>query len=320
MSTLALIGLGSNLGDRKATLDAAVAALAATPGVDVRAVSSYHVTEPVGGPGGQPAYLNAAVALETTLDPLALHGRLRAIEAEAGRVRRVRWGERTLDLDLLTFGDRILDTPGLSIPHPRMAVRRFVLAPVAEIAPDEIEPITLRTMSELLANLDRRPSFVDIAALDHPEGAAIVRRVARDLGVQPLLPTTTENDLESIRRDAGDLAASLELAARHEDRWIVSGADIPGRIRRWRDEKVREVRRTGVPRDRRAVERDQAIIDSFPQTGGDRPHPTFCVFFPEGWGRDSLLGSREPVLLFSPRADPSEVAEEMVACCRATRS
>src|SRR5262245_60612790 len=93
MSTLALIGLGSNLGDRKTILDTALATLAATPGVTLRAASRYHETAPVGGPSGQGAFLNAAASLETTLDPFALHARLRRIEAEAGRVRHVRWGE-----------------------------------------------------------------------------------------------------------------------------------------------------------------------------------------------------------------------------------
>src|SRR3712207_3797775 len=113
----ALIGLGSNLGDRRAILDAAGAALAATPGVVVRAVSSYHQTEPVGGPGGQGAFLNAAAVLTTTLDPHALLGLLREIEARAGRTRSVRWGERTLDLDLLLVYGRRIDTPELSAPH-----------------------------------------------------------------------------------------------------------------------------------------------------------------------------------------------------------
>src|SRR4051794_2403286 len=108
MPVLSLVGLGSNLGERAARLDAAVAALAATPGVVVRARSQDHETEPIGGPAGQGPFLNAAVALETTLGPRDLHRRLRTIEAEAGRVRAVRWGERTLDLDLLLFGDQTI--------------------------------------------------------------------------------------------------------------------------------------------------------------------------------------------------------------------
>src|SRR2546421_110453 len=113
MAILAQIGLGSNLGDRKAQLDAAVAALAEAPGVAVRAVSSYHQTEPVGGPAGQDAFLNAAATLETALDPLDLLRLLHDVERRAGRVRAVRWGERTLDLDLLLFGDRIIATGGV---------------------------------------------------------------------------------------------------------------------------------------------------------------------------------------------------------------
>src|SRR4051794_25822954 len=110
MGTLALIGLGSNLGDRKANIDLAIAALSETPGVTVRAISSYHETAPVGGPGGQGAFLNAAASLDTALDPHALLRHLQQMENRAGRVRSVRWGERTLDLDLLLFGDLVLDT------------------------------------------------------------------------------------------------------------------------------------------------------------------------------------------------------------------
>jgi 2-amino-4-hydroxy-6-hydroxymethyldihydropteridine diphosphokinase len=157
MSSRALIGLGSNLGDRHATLEGAIAALDATPGVRVRRVSAFHETEPVGGPPGQRAYLNAAAALETTLDPLELLHVLQTIEARFGRVRTVRWGERTLDLDLLLFDDRVIQTPALSIPHPRLTERRFVLEPLAEIAPQAVEPRTGRTVSELLGELNRVP-------------------------------------------------------------------------------------------------------------------------------------------------------------------
>src|SRR5690349_14455782 len=99
MDTLALIGLGSNLGDRKANLDAAVAELGRSPGIEVRAVSSYHETPPVGGPDGQGAFLNAALLLDTSLGPEALLARLHEVERGAGRVREVRWSARTLDLD-----------------------------------------------------------------------------------------------------------------------------------------------------------------------------------------------------------------------------
>jgi 2-amino-4-hydroxy-6-hydroxymethyldihydropteridine diphosphokinase len=153
MSSIAMIGLGSNLGDRRAMLDGALAALAEAPGVRVGRVSTYRETDPVGGPAGQGRYLNAAAALETTLDPFDLLRVLQAIEARFGRVRTVRWGERTLDLDLLLFGDRIIGTPELTVPHPRLAERRFVLEPLAEIAPDAVEPRTGRPVSDLLRAL-----------------------------------------------------------------------------------------------------------------------------------------------------------------------
>jgi 2-amino-4-hydroxy-6-hydroxymethyldihydropteridine diphosphokinase len=163
VSTLTLIGLGSNLGDREATLEAATTLLRDSPGIAVRAVSSYHETAPAGGPAEQHTYLNAAAALETREDASSLLGRLREIEACLGRVRTVRWGERTIDLDLLLFGDAIIDTPEVTVPHPRMAVRRFVLAPMAEIAPEAVDPLTRRTVADLLANLDRRPGVVALA-------------------------------------------------------------------------------------------------------------------------------------------------------------
>src|SRR5947209_4632176 len=101
MSSRALIGLGSNLGDRRASLAGAIAALSESPGVQVLRVSSFRETEPVGGPPGQGAYLNAAAVLATTLDPFELLRVLQGIEAQSGRVRTVRWAARTLDLDLL---------------------------------------------------------------------------------------------------------------------------------------------------------------------------------------------------------------------------
>jgi 2-amino-4-hydroxy-6-hydroxymethyldihydropteridine diphosphokinase len=151
MGTVALLGLGSNLGDRKAELDAAVSALTEAPGIVLRKVSRYHETAPVGGPEGQGDYLNAAAAVETTLEPLELLHVLQEIEHRAGRVRTVRWGPRTLDLDLLLFGDQVIATEELQVPHPRMAERLFVLAPLAEIAPGAVDPVTGRTIAELLA-------------------------------------------------------------------------------------------------------------------------------------------------------------------------
>jgi 2-amino-4-hydroxy-6-hydroxymethyldihydropteridine diphosphokinase len=129
----AYVALGSNLGDREAHLAHAVTALRATPGVEVEALSSVRETAPVGGPP-QGAYLNAVVELRTQLTARALLERLLEIEAEAGRVRGPqRNAPRTLDLDLLLYGDEQIDEPGLVVPHPRMQQRGFVLEPLAEL-------------------------------------------------------------------------------------------------------------------------------------------------------------------------------------------
>lgn len=130
----AYIGLGSNLDDPWAQLDRAVAALAQTPGINVRQTSSIYRTAPWGDTD-QPAFLNAVVHIDTSLGPMQLLTELRRIEAAAGRRRVRRWGPRTLDLDLLVFADTVCDTAELQLPHPRMHTRAFVLVPLAELAP-----------------------------------------------------------------------------------------------------------------------------------------------------------------------------------------
>ncbi|MCS7167306.1 MAG: 2-amino-4-hydroxy-6-hydroxymethyldihydropteridine diphosphokinase [Gemmatales bacterium] len=156
MSVIAYIALGSNLGDRQAHLDAALTQLRQTPGLRVLAVSRYWETDPVGGPPGQPRYLNAVCAVETDLSPQELHRELLRIESSQGRQRGERNAPRTLDLDLLLYGDEILQTAELTVPHPRLHQRAFVLGPLAELAPTLVHPVLRRTVVELLAGLTRQ--------------------------------------------------------------------------------------------------------------------------------------------------------------------
>ena len=157
----AYVGVGANLGDREETILAAIDLLAVQPGVDVVGVSALRETEPW-GPVEQPPYLNGAVALETDLAPRDLLDVLLDVEQSFGRDRamEVRWGPRTLDLDLLLHGDLVRDEPGLALPHPRLHERRFVLEPLADLDPALVVP-GRGTVAELLASLDARPAPPD---------------------------------------------------------------------------------------------------------------------------------------------------------------
>lgn len=145
----AYIGVGTNLGDRWAHLALAARALAAAPRVALVRASRVVDTAPLGPP--QPRFLNAALELETGLPPRQLLRVLQAVEREALRRPSVRWGPRSLDLDLLLMGDLQLAEPGLRLPHPGLAARRFVLAPLAELCPGQVVPGNGRTVAALLA-------------------------------------------------------------------------------------------------------------------------------------------------------------------------
>ncbi len=147
------LALGSNLGDRQAYLDRAILRLRAEPGIVVRRASSYYETAPVGGPAGQGAYLNAAVEIETTLSPEQLLQRLLEIERQFGRTRSERNAPRTLDLDILLIDSLVRAAPDPIVPHPRLHERRFVLEPLAEMAPWLMHPVLNKSMAELLADL-----------------------------------------------------------------------------------------------------------------------------------------------------------------------
>jgi 2-amino-4-hydroxy-6-hydroxymethyldihydropteridine diphosphokinase len=144
----AAIALGANLGDTVATLNSAIAVLAQHPNITLISRSSWYQTAAVGPP--QPDYINGCIVIETELEPQELLTLLLTIEDQFGRVRQERWGARTLDLDLLLYSDRTLSTPHLELPHPRMAIRAFVLVPLAEIAPTWIDPISSRSIEQLV--------------------------------------------------------------------------------------------------------------------------------------------------------------------------
>jgi 2-amino-4-hydroxy-6-hydroxymethyldihydropteridine diphosphokinase len=149
-----LVALGSNVGDRAEHLRSAVDALAGLPRTHLAARSSWHETQPEGGPAGQAPFLNGAALLSTSLSPEKVLAEFHRIETMLGRVRAERWGPRTLDLDLLLYGQEVRQADELTLPHPRMTSRRFVLAPAAEVAPWMVHPTSGWVVAQLLARLD----------------------------------------------------------------------------------------------------------------------------------------------------------------------
>ena len=177
-----LIGLGANLADRTATLQRAVELLAAEARVSCVALSGNHQTRPVGGPPNQGAYLNAALVVETSLPAEGLHQVLQRIENELGRTRGQRWAARTIDLDLLLYGDAIVNTHELAVPHPRMTFRRFVLEPAVEVAADMVHPLSGSTLAEMLERLDAGADYVAILGMPEIQKSDLAQTVARDRG------------------------------------------------------------------------------------------------------------------------------------------
>lgn len=153
MSVTTYIALGSNLDKPKQQLKSAITALKSLPDSRFLKVSPFYRTEPV-GPAGQPDYINAAAAIETTLSPTALLDALQAIENDQGRVRSIHWGARVLDLDILLYGNEIIATERLTIPHKEMSWRHFALLPLTDIAPNLTLP-TGQSLRKLLQGIDR---------------------------------------------------------------------------------------------------------------------------------------------------------------------
>ena len=148
----ALVSFGANLGEPARQIKEAVARLRENKKIRFQKASSFYLTEPV-GPVPQPPFVNAVAEWATELEPEEVLEILLRVEREMGRERTLRWGPRAIDLDLLLFSDRIVEIPGLNVPHPRMHERRFILAPLAEVAPEAVDPRTGKSAAELLAGL-----------------------------------------------------------------------------------------------------------------------------------------------------------------------
>jgi 3-oxoacyl-[acyl-carrier protein] reductase len=262
----AYLALGSNLGDRQRFLDDAVARLRAAAGLTIRRVSPYYETAPVGGPAGAGAYLNAVADADTSLSPEQLLATLLDVERQFGRVRSEQNAPRTLDLDLLLYGDLIRPGPDPIVPHPRMTERRFVLQPLTDLAPDLVPPGMKRTVAELLAALpaDADPPKVfrrdeigtgreltGLRALVTGSTSGIGRAIAVELargGADVLVhgrrpPSTADSAITACRSlgvradlllsDLSDAAACDRLIAESWDAWggldvvvLNAGADV----------------------------------------------------------------------------------------------
>ncbi len=218
-----LIGLGSNLGNRAARLEQALARLDADARIDHLAASGWYESSAVGGPEDQPPFLNAAAAFETDLEPHELLDRLQSIEALAGRLRNEHWGPRTLDLDLLIYDDFVISTPLLTVPHPLMAFRRFVLEPAREVAADFVHPLTGWTIARHGDHLDRGVPLVAIEGPRMEDRLAFVQRLAARLGSARLQPPVAWHDLaERPAPPAAEVAALCQQALAMLDRALES--------------------------------------------------------------------------------------------------
>ncbi|MBC8105873.1 MAG: 2-amino-4-hydroxy-6-hydroxymethyldihydropteridine diphosphokinase [Anaerolineae bacterium] len=155
---IAYIGVGANVGDREGNIRAAIDRLRESPDVEVRQVSKLIDNPAAGGPAGSPSFLNGAVDVSPPVSARDLLDRLLEIEKSLGRERRLKWGPRTIDLDLLLFGDQIIAEPGITVPHALLHERTFVLEPMHEIAPNVIHPTLRKSMAELLAQMSKRES------------------------------------------------------------------------------------------------------------------------------------------------------------------
>lgn len=181
---ICLLGLGSNVGDCEATLQKAIADITALPDLVVVRHSTWHRSQAVGGPAGQAEYVNGAAVVETKTAPLSLLAELQQIETRFGRERGERWGPRTLDIDVLLYGSDVAETAMLSLPHPRMTFRRFVLEPAAEIAPKMLHPVIGWPIERLRLHLEKASDLVAIVSPSDPIREQVAKTLADRCGAK----------------------------------------------------------------------------------------------------------------------------------------
>ena len=207
-----LLALGSNLGDRHAILEQACAEVAKLPDCELLARSRWHATVPIGGADGQGEFLNGAILLETTMEPQALAICLQQVETKLGRKRTQRWDARTIDIDMLLYGQQVIDTAELTVPHPRMTFRKFVLEPATEIAGPMLHPTSGWTIARLLAHLQNSPRYVVVTATEKPIADWLVSQLSQQVSRQlsqkgncPALPDKEKGTAEagSLQPDRG---------------------------------------------------------------------------------------------------------------------
>lgn len=322
-----LISLGSNVGDSERYLRSAVEQLRRHEEIGDVALSRLHSTAPVGGPASQRVFLNAAARLTTSLGPLELFEVLLQIERSCGRQRGERWGPRTLDLDLLLYDEVVLHAPRLTVPHPRMAVRRFVLLPAAEVAPDMRHPLIGWTVQQLCEHLLSAPPYVAITGRNADAASRLAREVAPRAG-WTLVPRP------SLRGEAVELAGQrrrrvefIEAAAarlpdlhvgsvespRLSDFWIAEALlDCPEEIRPHVEQAYAAVAGSVLPPKLLATEAPEALETSALSTGqaaGEASNPKLDL--------ESLLQSHYEGPILQLPNNPTEAADEIVAALHA---
>jgi 2-amino-4-hydroxy-6-hydroxymethyldihydropteridine diphosphokinase len=198
-SATCLIALGSNLGNREATLAAALREIAALSKTSIVRVSRWYSYPPFGGPREQPDFLNAAALVETGLLPKQVLEELFSIERGLGRVRSGRWEARSVDLDLLLYDQQVIDSPGLIVPHPRMSFRRFVLEPAAEIAGDLIHPSIGWSIDELIRHLDAPGNLTAVISTSGAMRDHLVEYLVHRFGAAQVdAPPQTDRQFEDL--------------------------------------------------------------------------------------------------------------------------